>query len=125
MPATGCVASSEGSQTNWRTARVQRRGAARQLGQPAVGGQHLGPRVPQDVGDLFGLEHEVDRHQHRAQARQREAQGREGVAVARQHGDAAALRTPMRARPAASRSVTRRIRRRSSLHVMSFFTGFV
>jgi hypothetical protein len=47
--------------------------------------------VLEDVAGLAGSEHEVDRHQHRAQARQREAQRGEAMRVARQHGHAVAL----------------------------------
>jgi hypothetical protein len=70
---------------------VQRRRRARQLGQPAVGGQGARARVAQDVGHLVGLEHEVDRHHHRAPAGQREAQRGKAVRVARQHGHLVAL----------------------------------
>ena len=71
--------------------RFQRRGLARQPGQATVGGECAGARVAQDVRDLFGLEHEVDRHQHRAATGQREAQRGEAVRVARQHGDLVAF----------------------------------
>jgi hypothetical protein len=72
---------------------VQRRGAAGGLGQAGIGGQRLRlrVRVPQDVSHLFGLEHEVDRHQHRAQAGQRETQCHERVRVAGQHGHPAGV----------------------------------
>ena len=81
--------------------RVQRGGGAGQIGQTGIGGQGPGTGVAQDVGHFVGLEHEVDRHQHRAQPRQREAQRREAVRVARQHGHLvaagdAALRQPGR-----------------------------
>ncbi|MCY1534985.1 hypothetical protein D9M68_703710 [compost metagenome] len=65
---------------------VQGSSIARQRGQAAVGGQGPGARVAQDVGNLVGLEHEVDRHQHRAAARQGEAQRCEAVGIARQNG---------------------------------------
>jgi hypothetical protein len=42
--------------------------------------------MAQDVGGLVGLEHEVDRHQHRAQPGERKAQRRKAVRVARQQG---------------------------------------
>ncbi len=66
--------------------RFQRRGFARKPGQAAVGGEGAGAGVAQDVGHLVGLEHEVDRHQHRATAGQRKAQRGKTVRVARQHG---------------------------------------
>ncbi len=50
---------------------------------------HLG--VVEDVGDLRGIEHEVDRHHHCAKARQREADDHESVVVVRQQGDMVAL----------------------------------
>ncbi len=66
---------------------VQRRRVAGQCGQATVGGHGAGAGMAQDVGHLVGLEHEIDRHQDRAPARQRKAQGRKAVGVARQHGD--------------------------------------
>ncbi len=71
--------------------RLLRGGGAGQFGQAAVGGQGLGAGVAKDVGHLVGLEHEVDGHQHRAPARDGEAQRREAVRVARQHGHAVAF----------------------------------
>ena len=65
---------------------VERRSSARQLGQARVSGQGLGACMPQDVGHFFGLEHEIDGHQHRPQARQGKPQSRKAVRVARQHG---------------------------------------
>jgi len=47
--------------------------------------------VAQDVSDLFGLEHEVDRHHDRAPAGQRKAQRGKTVRVARQHRHLVAL----------------------------------
>ncbi len=52
--------------------------------------QRAGAGAAQDIGDLAGIEHEIDRYQHRAHARQREAHRRKGVRVARQDGDAVA-----------------------------------
>ena len=54
---------------------------------PTVGGQHFGAGVLEDEGRLLRFEHEIDRHQHGAEPRQRKAQAGEGVAVARQDGD--------------------------------------
>ena len=67
---------------------VERRGRARQLRQAGVCRQSFGARMAQDVGHLFGLEHEIDGHQHRAQSRQGKTQSRKAVRVARQHGHA-------------------------------------
>ena len=71
---------------------LQRGRGPGQFGQAAVGGQEARSRVAQDESHLVGLEHEVDRHQHRTEARQRKAQRGKAVRVARQNGDALALR---------------------------------
>jgi hypothetical protein len=52
--------------------------------------QRLRAGALEDEGDLVGVEHEVDRHQHRTHARQREADGGESVRIARQDRDAVA-----------------------------------
>jgi hypothetical protein len=78
---------------------IQGCGGTRQFSQAAVGGQRAGARMTQDVGHLVGLEHEVDRHQHCAQPRQRKAQGGKPVRVARQHRHAVALAHPTPGQP--------------------------
>ena len=71
---------------------VERGCAARaSAARPRVGGEHGCAGVPQDVGDFLGLQHEIDRHQHRAESRQRKPHRDKGVRVARQHRDARAL----------------------------------
>jgi hypothetical protein len=72
---------------------------ARQRGEAAIGGQHGRAGVPQYVGDFLGLQHEIDRHQHRAKPRQRKPHRDKAVGVTRQHrhpralGDAALRET--------------------------------
>ncbi len=76
---------------------------ARQLREARIGAQHARPRVTQDVGQLVGIQHEVDRHQHRAGARDRKAHRDEGMRVAREyrdlvaHADADAAQPPRHA----------------------------
>ena len=66
---------------------AERGGGARDLGEAGVGREHFGAGVLEDEGRLLRLEHEIDRHQHGAEPRQREPQRREGVGIARQDGD--------------------------------------
>ena len=70
---------------------AERGGGARHLGEAGIGRQHFGAGVLEDEGRLLRLEHEIDRHQHGAEPRQRKAQRREGMAVARQDGDPGTL----------------------------------
>ena len=84
---------------------AERGGGARGLGEAGVGRQHFGAGVLEDEGRLLRLEHEVDRHQHGAEPRQRKTQ------APRRHGELRArmatrvpLPMPRAARPAARRS---------------------
>ena len=70
--------------------------------------EQLRTGVGEDEIDLVGIEHEVDRHQDRADPRHREAQRGEAVRIARQHRDAIALRNAKREQ-AASEPVADRI----------------
>jgi hypothetical protein len=46
--------------------------------------------MPQNVGGLMRLQHEVDGHEHGPEPREREAHGDEGMRVAREDGNAIA-----------------------------------
>ena len=70
---------------------VELRGLPAKRGQTGIDRQHAGARVTQYVGHFIGLQHEVDRHQHRTQPRQRKTQGRKSMRIAREDGDALTL----------------------------------
>ena len=91
MSAWGSLAPSAGSQIEILHGGVERLRRARQRGEAAVGGQHRRAGMAQDIGDFLGLQHEIDRHQHRAEPRQRKPHRHKGVRVARQHRHARAL----------------------------------
>ena len=77
---------------------VERGRGARDIGETRIGRQKFRPGVPQDERRLFGLEHEVDRDQNCAEARQRKPQSCKGVRVARQNCDTSAFANPARAK---------------------------
>ena len=66
-------------------------GRARGLDEIRAGREQLCAGALQDEIDLVRIEHEVDRHQHRADPGQREPERRKGVRIAREHGEAVAL----------------------------------
>ena len=92
---------------------IEARGGERRFRQPAVGREHPRPGMAQDVARFLGLEHEIDRHQHRAQLSEREAQRGEGVGIARQHRDAVAV----------SDAARRESRREPRAHALEFGVG--
>ena len=64
-------------------------------GEQRVVGHHRGsPGVPEDVADLVGVQHEVDRHEHHAELRGGEHQHRERPGVAREQREPVALGEP-------------------------------
>jgi hypothetical protein len=69
---------------------------APELGEAAVDAEHAGARVIEDVLGFLGAQHEVDRHQHRAEPCERESQRGKGMRVARDHCDPVADLDPMR-----------------------------
>jgi hypothetical protein len=66
---------------------VSPRGVAREVEHVWTRAQQPRAGVPEHVGDFRRVQHEVDRHQHGASARDRETQRCEGVRVARQDRD--------------------------------------
>ena len=70
---------------------ILRARGARRLDEIGAGREQLCAGAFQDEIDLVRIEHEVDRHQHRADPRHREAQRGEGMRIAREHGETVAL----------------------------------
>lgn len=83
-------------------------GGLRGLDEVGPGREQLGAGALQDEIDLVRIEHEVDRHQHRADPRHSETQRGEGVRVARQHGEAIPL-LHAKAQQAAAKTVADRV----------------
>jgi hypothetical protein len=101
-PAGGAVFAGQPEQRSTRCPGPRRHGPARPGRCPPPAASRAG--MAQDVGGLVGVEHEVDRHHHRAQARQRKAQRGEAVRVARQdRPPSRRWPRPRRASPAARR----------------------
>ena len=98
MSAAAALSSSDGSQISSRTL-VSSAAAARATSARPVSVASIRRRRVEDEGGFLGLEHEIDRHQHGAEPRQRKPQRRKGVRIARQDGDAGALADAARGKP--------------------------
>src|SRR5271154_727872 len=67
---------------------------ARDRRETGIGSQPSRTGMAQDIGDLFRLQHEIDRRQHRADPGKRKAHRSKGVRIARENREPLALANP-------------------------------